>query len=92
MPLLIDDFSLPLNRLECDLSDEFAARQRELDWIATVGDDLAKRVDPSEEGECDARAMAAEVEERWQKVGYRLQLRNLPFRDHFIGDLGAILT
>ena len=69
-PLLIDDFSLPLNRLECDLSDEFAARQRELHWIATVGDDLAKRGDPEEQEEedCDAGAMAAEVEERWQKV------------------------
>ena len=83
MPLLIDDFSLPLNRLECDLSDEFAARQRELDWIATVGDDLAKRVDPEEE--CDARAMASEVEERWQKVVFG-------FSDHFIRSFLKILV
>ena len=82
-PLLIDDFSLPLNRLECDLSDEFAARQRELDWIATVGDDLAKRVDPEEE--CDARAMASEVEERWQKVVFG-------FYDHFIRSFLKILV
>lgn len=69
LPLLIDDYTLPLNRLESDLSDEFAARRRELDWIATVGDDLAKRTDPNnEEDDCDARAMAAEVEERWHKV------------------------
>ena len=84
-PLLIDDFSLPLNRLECDLSDEFAARQRELDWIATVGDDLAKKVDPEEE--CDARAMASEVEERWQKVVF---LTSLMF-DHFIRSFLKIL-
>ena len=69
LPLLIDDYTLPLNRLESDLSDEFAARRRELDWIATVGDDLAKRTDPDNEEDCDARAMAAEVEERWHKVG-----------------------